>query len=157
MAPLEQHRGNVTVVSLVQASCSTCRKHVEHLGRLHSRLLKLGLRELSMVGINSKHQTSRMMLSSLRPSVSFPLLQDTHNDAVWSQLGAHKDDVLVYDRCGRLTAHVTYPKSHVTSNHVEAAIMWTYFGNPCGTSCLEETDGNAPSNVNRPQPLPSTD
>jgi hypothetical protein len=86
-----------------------------------------------MVGVNSRHQASRLMLSLLRQSVSFPVLQDTHANSLWTTLGGHKDDVLVFDRCGRLTAHVTYPKSHVASQHVEAAIMWTYFGNPCGS------------------------
>lgn len=90
-----------------------------------------------MVGVNSRHQASRLMVSALRQSVAMPILQDTHSDALWTTLGGHKDDVLVFDRCGRLTAHVPYPKSHVASQQVETAIMWTYFGSPCGaaTSC----------------------
>lgn len=68
------------------------------LGRLHHRLLKLGLRDLSMVGVNSRHQMARLMLNPLRQTVSFNVLQDSHNDGIWSMLNGQKDDVFVYDR-----------------------------------------------------------
>lgn len=88
----------MTVVALVQANCASCRKHVELLARLHHRLVKLGLREFSIVGVNSKHLTARLMLAPLRQAVSFRVLQDTNQDSVWTTLGGQKDDVFVYDR-----------------------------------------------------------
>ncbi|XP_046400261.1 uncharacterized protein LOC124166671 [Ischnura elegans] len=52
--------------------------------------------------------------------------------SIWDLLGAVKDDILIFDRCGRLTYHVIMPWSMLTYPYVKAALLSTYYDEPCG-------------------------
>ncbi|KAG7489711.1 hypothetical protein JOB18_018357 [Solea senegalensis] len=64
--------------------------------------------------------------------------QDEQMPDVWQTLGGDKDDFLVYDRCGRLTHHISLPYSIIGQGHVEGAIKDTYCNRICG-DCTHES------------------
>lgn len=68
----------------------------------------------------------------LKNRAEFPVLQSTHRRRFFHLLGAHKNDVLVFDRCGRLAFHLLRSQSSVKSGFVESSILATYFEQPCG-------------------------
>ncbi|XP_071450220.1 uncharacterized protein [Hetaerina americana] len=63
-----------------------------------------------------------------------PVLQDNPltGYSIWDKMGAVKDDILVFDRCGRLTFHVIMPWSMLTYPYVKAALLSTFHDEPCG-------------------------
>lgn len=84
------------------------------------------------------------MGSLLRSAVEFRVYQDRADVNVWTLLGGKRDDVFVYDKCGRLTEHIPFPRSSVSQNAVEAAVMRTYLHDPCSSvsgDVLTEVDG----------------
>uniref|UniRef100_A0A3B4Y4J6 Selenoprotein P n=1 Tax=Seriola lalandi dorsalis TaxID=1841481 RepID=A0A3B4Y4J6_SERLL len=68
--------------------------------------------------------------------------QEEQQPDVWQTLSGEKDDFLIYDRCGRLTHHISLPYSIIGQGHVEGAIKDTYCKRICG-NCTHEpgTDG----------------
>lgn len=72
--------------------------------------------------------------------MSFPVYQETADEPVWSVLGGDKDDVFIYDRCGRLAYFIPFPLSvTLPGRHpvVEEALNTTYYSSPCGDLCPE--------------------
>uniref|UniRef100_A0A8C4H8X1 Selenoprotein P N-terminal domain-containing protein n=1 Tax=Dicentrarchus labrax TaxID=13489 RepID=A0A8C4H8X1_DICLA len=67
--------------------------------------------------------------------------QDTQEPDVWQTLGGEKDDFFIYDRCGRLTRHISLPYSIIGQGHVESAIKDTYCKRICG-ECTHEPDAD---------------
>ncbi|KAG8233156.1 hypothetical protein J437_LFUL014108 [Ladona fulva] len=63
-----------------------------------------------------------------------PVLQDNDilSPSIWELMGAAKDDIMVFDRCGHLTYHVIMPWSLLTYPYVKAAVLSTYHDKPCG-------------------------
>ncbi|XP_015431941.1 PREDICTED: uncharacterized protein LOC107188200 [Dufourea novaeangliae] len=59
-------------------------------------------------------------------------VQDTPDLGIWERFRASKDEVVVVDRCGRLTYQVIIPWSILYFPYVKAAILSTYKENPCG-------------------------
>lgn len=88
------------------------------------------------------------MGSLLRGAVEFPVYQDQTDVDVWRLLGGKRDDVFVYDKCGRLTEHIPFPRSS-DSHAVEEAVLRTHLHDPCGSGSgdvLTEVGGkNVPS------------
>lgn len=81
---------------------------------------------------------AKLLLSKLQDKVSFPVYQASPSNDIWSILGGYKDDIFVYDRYGRLTSYVPFPRSYLQEKFVEAAVMSAMFDEPCGPS--DETD-----------------
>lgn len=78
--------------------------------------------------------------------VSFPVYQETAEEPVWNLLTGNKDDVFIYDRCGRLAYFVPYPLSVMspeTHSIVEQSLEATYNRSPCGDLCFDNSE--APS------------
>ncbi|KAJ7993609.1 hypothetical protein DPEC_G00256400 [Dallia pectoralis] len=64
--------------------------------------------------------------------------QEPEQDDVWQSLAGQKDDFLIYDRCGRLTYHISLPYSLMSTPYVENAIKETYCSRVCG-NCAHES------------------
>lgn len=65
--------------------------------------------------------------------------QDLSQPDVWLTVNAEKDDILVYDRCGRLTYHLSLPYTILSNPHVEEAIRHTYCDGICGECNIESS------------------
>uniref|UniRef100_A0A3P8WKV8 Selenoprotein P N-terminal domain-containing protein n=1 Tax=Cynoglossus semilaevis TaxID=244447 RepID=A0A3P8WKV8_CYNSE len=63
--------------------------------------------------------------------------QDEQQTDVWQTLNGDKNDFLIYDRCGRLTHHISLPYYVISHGHVERAIKDTYCNHICGI-CTHE-------------------
>ncbi|KZC10085.1 Selenoprotein Pb [Dufourea novaeangliae] len=66
-------------------------------------------------------------------------VQDTPDLGIWERFRASKDEVVVVDRCGRLTYQVIIPWSILYFPYVKAAILSTYKENPCGPCDVKKT------------------
>uniref|UniRef100_A0A8C2JPP6 Selenoprotein P N-terminal domain-containing protein n=1 Tax=Cyprinus carpio TaxID=7962 RepID=A0A8C2JPP6_CYPCA len=65
--------------------------------------------------------------------------QDLSQPDLWEAVNAEKDDILVYDSCGRLTYHLSLPYTILSHPHVEEAIRNTFCGGICGECSMEKT------------------
>uniref|UniRef100_A0A8C7ZNG8 Selenoprotein P N-terminal domain-containing protein n=1 Tax=Oryzias sinensis TaxID=183150 RepID=A0A8C7ZNG8_9TELE len=63
--------------------------------------------------------------------------QHEHQPDVWSTLNGEKDDFFIYDRCGRLTHHLSLPYNIIGHGHVEQAIKEAYCHRVCGECSFE--------------------
>ncbi|KAI0213867.1 hypothetical protein LSAT2_001045 [Lamellibrachia satsuma] len=90
------------------------------------------------------------MGSWLRGAVDFPIYQDQADVNVWTLLGGNRDDVFVYNKCGRLTEHIRFPRSSVSTNAVEVAVLRAHLRDPCASvsdDVLTDANGKtAPAN-----------
>lgn len=81
---------------------------------------------------------------------SVPVLQDNPilSPSIWELMGTTKDDIMVFDRCGRLTYHVIMPWSMLTYPYVKAALLSTYHDEPCGQCNITTTSHNEEEHQN---------
>lgn len=87
--------------------------------------------------VNEAERHSIGLYTKLKRSANnIPVYQDKvespRNTTIWSLLNGGKDDFFIYDRCGRLAYYVPYPISFLYRPYAQAAILSTYFGEPCG-------------------------
>lgn len=122
----------MTVVSLLSASFSYSRRHAVALERLRQRLEGEGI-VVVMLGINAHYRASQLMVGQFDQLLNFSVYQSTHENNLWSRLGGAKDDVFIYDDCGRLTYFLPFPHSFVPSRFVELAIRSTHSHQICGS------------------------
>lgn len=95
-----------------------------------------GMNDLEFIIVNSKLSHSQDKLFELQKRVSFPVYQETEEEQVWSVMEGGKDDMYVYDRCGRLTYYIPFPLSILNESPlVSNAILATYYQSPCGENC----------------------
>lgn len=120
-----------TVVALLSGSCAYSRRHAASLDKVRTEMQANGL-STEFIGINSRNRAAQMMVGELDDAVNFTIFQSTHEKHYWSQLGGLKDDVLIYDRCGRLTYFIPFPHSFVPMRFVELAIQSTHSDSVCG-------------------------
>uniref|UniRef100_A0A3Q3NEI4 Selenoprotein P n=1 Tax=Mastacembelus armatus TaxID=205130 RepID=A0A3Q3NEI4_9TELE len=79
--------------------------------------------------INHQGQQAQRLHAMLEQRLSENITlykQDEQQPDVWKTLGGQKDDFLIYDRCGRLTHHISLPYSIIGQGHIESAIRDTY-------------------------------
>ncbi|CAJ1069022.1 selenoprotein Pa [Xyrichtys novacula] len=106
--------------------------------RLESLRLKLerqGLTGVRYIVVNDQGEQAQRLhpLLAQRLSENITLYkQDDQQPNVWQTLNGIKDDFLIYDRCGRLTHHISLPNSIIGEGHVESAIKDTYCKPLCG-------------------------
>lgn len=94
--------------------------------------------DVQFMVVNSLDSAAHVRLLERR--VSFPVYQETAEEPVWSVLAGDKDDVFIYDRCGRLAYFIPFPLSvTLPGRHpvVEEALNTTYYASPCGDFCPE--------------------
>lgn len=142
-------------------------------------LRTMGLNDIKFMIVNSQDASSPQVRSRLNERVngsSIRVYQDNESSTVWSNLGGSRGDILIYDRCGRLTYFIPNHLSVLSPKKpiVQTTILSAYFDNPCGRSCevnnaqlvpqKDEADPNIPVLVNitadvmqTPNPLPDLD
>lgn len=104
--------------------------------------------ELQFLVVNDRK--SAHLRDHLDQRVSFAVHQETEEEPVWTTMDGGKDDVFIYDRCGRLAYYVPFPISLLLPGHlpvVEDSLRRAYDGEPCGLTCEEPTERN-PRNTN---------
>uniref|UniRef100_A0A8C8E1C4 Selenoprotein P N-terminal domain-containing protein n=1 Tax=Oryzias sinensis TaxID=183150 RepID=A0A8C8E1C4_9TELE len=133
--PMKESMGRVTVVALLKNS--SC---VRRLDGLHKKLEGQGLKDVVYMVVNH-HEAQAQRLHPLleeRLSQNIALYkQHEHQPDVWSTLNGEKDDFFIYDRCGRLTHHLSLPYNIIGHGHVEQAIKEAYCHRVCGECSFE--------------------
>lgn len=129
---------HVTVVALVAANCGYSRRHAVLLDQLATELKGQGL-QIKVIAINARYRAAQLMLSELERLVNVTVYQSTHHHHYWSLLGGLKDDVFVYDKCGRLSYYVPFPRSFVPLGFVQLAVLSAHDDNPCGPPPVNDT------------------
>uniref|UniRef100_A0A8C4H8B8 Selenoprotein P N-terminal domain-containing protein n=1 Tax=Dicentrarchus labrax TaxID=13489 RepID=A0A8C4H8B8_DICLA len=140
--PMKEAMGKVTVVALFQAISDfplLCR-----VDGLRQKLESQGLKEVVYMVINHQGEQAQRLHTMLAQRLSENITlykQDTQEPDVWQTLGGEKDDFFIYDRCGRLTRHISLPYSIIGQGHVESAIKDTYCKRICG-ECTHEDESS---------------
>jgi len=119
----------VTVVALLAANCGYSRRHAVSLDRLVGEMIGRGM-DVTLLGINAHFRAARLMTSELQRLVNFTLYPSSHAQHHWSALGGLKDDVFIYDKCGRLAYYVPFPRSYVPLRFVELSIQSAHDDSP---------------------------
>lgn len=126
-----------------------CRQQASGLEALLQRL-RPNMTELQFLVVNDRK--SAHLRDHLEQRVSFAVHQETAEEPVWTTMEGGKDDVFIFDRCGRLAFYVPFPISLVLPGHlpvVEDSLRRAYDGEPCGLTCEEPTERN-PRNTDNP-------
>lgn len=119
---------------------------------LRQKLESQGLKDVVYMVVNQQGEQAQRLHTMLEQRLSENITlhkQDEQQPDVWQALGGEKDDFLIYDRCGRLTHHISLPYSIIGQGHVDSAIKDTYCKRICGdcryesTETAEECKGNA--------------
>lgn len=108
---------------------------------LRQKLESQGLKDVLYMVINHQGAQSQRLHTMLAERLSENITlykQDVQQPDVWQTLSGEKDDFLIYDRCGRLTHHISLPYSIIGQGHVESAIKDTYCKRLCG-DCTHES------------------
>lgn len=111
-----------------------------------------GMSEMKILIVNEAERASIRLYNKLQRSAkNIPVYQDRfetpRNKTIWKLLGGGKDDFYIYDRCGRLAYYVPYPISFLYRPYAQAAILSTYFGEPCGP-CPTTSPETVTCNIN---------
>ncbi|KAK9522906.1 hypothetical protein VZT92_019343 [Zoarces viviparus] len=110
---------------------------------LRQKLEGEGLKDVAYMVVNQQGEPALRLHTMLaqRLSVNITLYkQDEQQPDVWQALSGEKDDFLVYDRCGRLTHHISLPYSIIGQGSVEGAIKDAYCKRTCGDCAHESTE-----------------
>lgn len=110
---------------------------------LRQKLERRGLKDVIYMVINHQGAQAQKLHGMLEQSLSENITlykQLEHQPDVWRTLNGEKDDFLIYDRCGRLTRHISLPYSIIGQGHVEGAIRDTYCKRVCGDCSHESTE-----------------
>lgn len=108
---------------------------------LRQKLESQGLKDVAYMVVNQQGEQAQRLHAMLaqRLSVNITLYQQSEQQPdVWQALGGEKDDFLIYDRCGRLTRHISLPYSVIGPGHVESGIKEAYCSRTCG-DCTHES------------------
>ncbi|GFR05496.1 hypothetical protein TNCT_605791, partial [Trichonephila clavata] len=109
-----------------------------------------GMNDLEFIIVNSNLPHAQMVLHELTSRVTFDVYQDTIEKNIWGLMEGGKDDIYVYDRCGRLAYYIPYPLSIMNSEEtlVVSAILATYYRSPCGTTCNQNNNSSLEAILN---------
>uniref|UniRef100_A0A4W5Q5T7 Selenoprotein P N-terminal domain-containing protein n=1 Tax=Hucho hucho TaxID=62062 RepID=A0A4W5Q5T7_9TELE len=124
--PMKEVMGQVTVVALLQLEVQ-------------------GLENVTYMVVNHQGERAQRLHTLLRQKLSENITlykQQPKQDDVWQTLAGEKDDFLIYDRCGRLTYHISLPYSILGTPYVENAIKETYCTRICGDCMFEQGHGS---------------
>lgn len=141
--PMREAMGRVTVVALLQASCLFCLVQASRMDGLHQKLESQGLKDVVYMVVNHRGEQAQRLHPLLAQKLSENITlyrQDVQQPDVWQTLGGEKDDFLIYDRCGRLTHHISLPYTIIGQGHVESAIRETYCRRICGECTYESIE-----------------
>ncbi|CAB1448764.1 unnamed protein product [Pleuronectes platessa] len=135
----EQREGNF----LTKRIGAVRRRHSDasRLDGLRLKLESQGLRDVTYMVINHQEERAQRLHTLLAQRLSENIVlykQEEQQPDVWQTLVGGKDDFLIYDRCGRLTHHISLPYSIIGQGHVESGIKDTYCKRMCG-DCTHES------------------
>lgn len=102
-----------------------------------------GLKDVVYMVVNQQGEQAQRLHTMLAQRLSENITlykQDAQQPDVWQTLSGEKDDFFIYDRCGRLTNHISLPYSIIGQGHVESAIKDTYCKRICGDCTHESTE-----------------
>uniref|UniRef100_A0A3B3DYY8 Selenoprotein P N-terminal domain-containing protein n=1 Tax=Oryzias melastigma TaxID=30732 RepID=A0A3B3DYY8_ORYME len=125
--PMKESTGRVTVVALL-------------LDGLHKKLQGQGLTDVVFMVVNHQGEQAQRLHPLLQERLSQDIAlykQHKHQPDVWQILNGEKDDFFIYDRCGRLTHHLSLPYNIIGHGHVERAIREAYCNRMCGECAFE--------------------
>lgn len=135
---------------------------------LRRRLASQGLTDIVYLVVNHQGAQAQHLHALLAERLSEGIVlygQQEEQPDVWQTLGGEKDDFFIYDRCGRLTHHVSLPYSVIGHGHVEKGIKEAYCKRVCGEcthesaetpeACKETAD--APPDGDGPRPVEEED
>lgn len=131
---------------------------------LHQKLERQGLKDVVYMVVNHQGEAAQRMHPLLAQKFSENITlykQDAQQPDVWQTLSGEKDDFLIYDRCGRLTNHISLPYTIIGQGHVESAIKDTYCNRICGECTHESAEvpeecrvrADAQPDADRPRPV----
>ncbi|RVE68056.1 hypothetical protein OJAV_G00088000 [Oryzias javanicus] len=110
---------------------------------LHKKLQGQGLTDVAFMVVNHQEERAQRLHPLLQERLSQDIaLYKQHKDHldVWKILNGEKDDFFIYDRCGRLTHHLSLPYNIIGHGHVERAIREAYCNRVCGECSFESAD-----------------
>ncbi|KAG8011918.1 Selenoprotein Pa, partial [Nibea albiflora] len=110
---------------------------------LRQKLESQGLKGVVYMVVNHQGEHSQRLHNMLAQRLTEPITlykQEEQQPDVWQTLGGEKDDFFIYDRCGRLTHHISLPYTIIGQGHVESAIKDTYCKRICGECTHESTE-----------------
>ena len=164
---LEQFEGTVTLVSLHAAWCAYCRTQALYMDQMWKELLEQG-HDVQFVTVNKDNaadenyrdwmlyqhdQEGNRIYDEQGNSIfrcTFPIFQDTTEDAAWALHGGNKDDFYIYDANGSLALYLpaggdisTRLSSEAGYANLKNALTWVLTGeNPslAETNEAEETE-----------------
>ncbi|XP_075916341.1 uncharacterized protein LOC116941623 [Petromyzon marinus] len=132
------------------------------LDRLRARLDARGLSDVAYALLSehgphsrsSARRLARRLPSSASSSSSAVTAhaQASSGPDLWTLLGGQRNDILVYDRCGRLTVRLSLPYSFLDFPYVESAIVATHTKEVCG-AC--PTSSEAPGSADTATAAPA--
>ncbi|MCI4381355.1 hypothetical protein PGIGA_G00250930 [Pangasianodon gigas] len=130
------------------------------LDELRQKLQDAGFVNITYMVVNSQDENSRRLHSLLEKKLSDNIAlykQNPEDPDVWSLAKVEKDDFQIYDRCGRLTHHLSLPYTILSQPHVEDAIRNTYCTAVCGDCQLEHSDDLEACNRTKEEETPKTE
>ncbi|XP_065353001.1 selenoprotein P-like [Cloeon dipterum] len=89
--------------------------------------------------INEDHPWSKNQFDHLRNLAGRKVITIQGNGRDWASVKGRKDDILIIDKCGRVTFHLSLPWSQLHLAYVKAAILATSKDQPCG-SCSQGSE-----------------
>lgn len=110
---------------------------------LRQMLESQGLKDVVYMVVNQQEEQAQRLHPMLAQRLSGNITlykQDKQQSDVWQTLSGMTDDFLIYDRCGRLTHHISLPYSLIGQGHIEGAIKDTYCKRICGDCTHESTE-----------------
>lgn len=110
---------------------------------MRQKLESQGLKDVVYMVVNQQGEQAQRLHTMLAQRLTENITlykQEEQQPDVWQALSGEKDDFLVYDRCGRLTNHISLPYSIIGQGHIEGAIRDTYCRRICGDCTHESTD-----------------
>lgn len=125
--PMTLARGHVTLVALLTSTCSFCIRQAQSLETLHSAYLANNTDVRMMIINGGPHpDPDEEGEGVFERTVSFDVYHDDSRHTMWSQVfRGGKDDILIFNRCGKMTYHLPFPYSYLGYSYVTRAISST--------------------------------
>lgn len=111
-----------------------------------------GIDDLQLIIINGYQDAGSV--DALRRRTTFPVIQETPEEPLWTTLDGHKDDLFLYDRCGRLAYFLPFPLgmlAHRNNSIPRQLILDTSSHSICGSDSACHPNGTT-----APQGTPSS-
>ncbi|TNN40511.1 Selenoprotein Pa [Liparis tanakae] len=141
--PMKDTMGRVTVVALLHAGGAFCLVQASRMEHLIWSLEVQGFKDVAYMAINHQGEEAQQLHTVLGQRLSRNVTlykQSGQQPDVWQTLGGEWSDFLIYDRCGRLTAHISLPYSTIGQGYVESAIKDAYCIRRCGHCTRENVE-----------------